>query len=184
MNRDIIERSASYKLLSEFLWIPKETIKNSFKKYKKNIKDPFDVAQYIDRRIENRAGVYVIECTKTGKKYIWESWNIWKRRADHRSSLQKGKHITIKMQEDYNIYWLDSFKYFIYKIENDRITRLEEEDRLISSYWWENVYNWSAMYATEWIVKNKDITCVILKYPEEVRMFLEGLSNKEEPIIS
>lgn len=47
-------------------------------------------------------GIYKITNTKNGKVYIGQTNNIDKRKEQHFSALDKGKHENKSMQADYN----------------------------------------------------------------------------------
>lgn len=58
-----------------------------------------------------KAGVYSIYCKPTKKYYIGSSKNIKLRLKQHRDMLCNGTHHSIKLQNDYDKYGIDSFEF-------------------------------------------------------------------------
>lgn len=63
--------------------------------------------------MENKKGIYCIECIIDKKKYIGSSINVYKRRNRHFSELKNNKHKNIKLQRSYNKYGKDAFIFYI-----------------------------------------------------------------------
>lgn len=100
------------------------------------------------------SGVYKIENIKNNKVYIGESFNIEERWKVHINDLNKGKHHSRKLQEDWNEYGKDCFKFDILEsidvksickythYELQECILLIEENRYISKFnACENGYN-------------------------------------------
>ena len=62
---------------------------------------------------EKIIGIYCIENTINGKKYIGLSRNIKQRWNEHRSKLRRGKHKNIYLQRAWKNYGEDAFKFYI-----------------------------------------------------------------------
>lgn len=103
---------------------------------------------------DGTSGVYKIENIKNDKVYIGESFNIEERWKIHINDLNKGKHHSRKLQDDWNEYGKDYFKFDILKAidvksicehthyELQECVLLIEEDRYIRSFnACENGYN-------------------------------------------
>ncbi len=60
-------------------------------------------------------GVYQIVCLENNKKYIGMSKDIHKRWQTHLRELKNRKHHSLALQEDYNKYGKDAFKFNIIK---------------------------------------------------------------------
>ena len=58
-------------------------------------------------------GIYCIENTVTIKRYIGQSVDIYRRWRNHKSNLLNKKHQNYMLQEDYDLYGLESFKFYI-----------------------------------------------------------------------
>ena len=68
-------------------------------------------------------GVYKITNIINGKVYIGESMNIEGRWNEHRDDLKSGNHHSYKLQEDYNTYGEDNFKFEV--LEEIDVNNLE-----------------------------------------------------------
>jgi group I intron endonuclease len=60
---------------------------------------------------ENRAGIYKITCSASGKFYIGSAAKLIFRRRSHISSLKKGNHNNSKLQRAWNKYGPDCFSF-------------------------------------------------------------------------
>lgn len=61
------------------------------------------------------SGIYCIENTVTGKKYIGSSKNIFKRLKDHMYKLKKNVHPNKHLQSSFNKYNIENFSYKIFR---------------------------------------------------------------------
>ncbi len=94
-------------------------------------------------------GVYLIENSVTGRKYVGSSSNINRRIKTHKQHLQKGCHNNRKLQKDHDIHGIESFKFIILEkdVAHDLLTAYEK-------YW---------IYKHDAIVKYKGYN---IKFPE------------------
>lgn len=78
--------------------------------------------------------VYRIINSKNGRYYIGSSLDYKKRKRDHFNLLKGGNHHNKPMQEDYNIYGAESFKFEVLKLFNgiDRNALFDIEQEFIS----------------------------------------------------
>lgn len=82
---------------------------------------------------EKSVGIYCIENTTNGKKYIGLSRNIERRWNEHRSELRRGKHCNIYLQRAWNNYGEDTFKFYIIEL-CDSNALSEREEYYIQKY--------------------------------------------------
>lgn len=76
---------------------------------------------------EKNVGIYCIENTTNGKKYIGLSRNIEQRWNEHRSKLRRGKHNNIYLQRAWNNDGEDVFKFYIIETcDSDKLSEREE----------------------------------------------------------
>lgn len=76
---------------------------------------------------EVRSGIYCIENTVSNKKYIGQSVNIEDRWRRHITELRNGKHHNSHLQNTWNKYGENSFKFYI--LEYCDIDELDEKER-------------------------------------------------------
>jgi group I intron endonuclease len=87
-----------------------------------------------------KSGIYEIENTKTGKKYIGQSKNIEKRIRTHKSDLRNGTHINKEMQFEYMLEKNDNlFKFKILELLSVEKLNEKEKEYILKSK--ENCYN-------------------------------------------
>ncbi len=79
--------------------------------------------------MERISGIYKITCVPTGKVYIGQSNNIYKRWTDHRLELRKNQHVNNYLQRAWNKYGEVQFEFEIIKKCN-----IDEMDK------WEQYY--------------------------------------------
>lgn len=65
-------------------------------------------------------GIYCIENTCNGKRYIGKSVDIEKRISQHKYSLKKNKHHNQYLQNSYDKYGKGAFKYYVLEVVEDR----------------------------------------------------------------
>lgn len=61
-------------------------------------------------------GIYCIENTVNGKKYIGLSRDINRRWLEHRSELNRGDHVNVYLQSSWNNHGEDAFKFYIVEL--------------------------------------------------------------------
>lgn len=73
-------------------------------------------------------GVYLIENSVTGRKYVGSSSNVDRRIKTHKQHLEKGCHNNRKLQKDHDLYGMDSFKFVILEkdVAHDLLTAYEK----------------------------------------------------------
>ena len=73
-------------------------------------------------------GVYLIENSVTGRKYVGSSSNIDRRIKTHKQHLEKGCHNNRKLQKDHDIHGIDSFNFIILEkdVAHDLLTAYEK----------------------------------------------------------
>lgn len=108
-------------------------------------------------------GVYLIENSVTGRKYVGSSSNIDRRIKTHKQHLQKGCHNNRKLQKDHDMYGIESFKFIILEkdVAHDLLTAYEK-------YW---------IYKHDAIVKYKGYN---IKFPECTYAQLKYIYNVKE----
>lgn len=86
---------------------------------------------FIDsKKYKNSIGIYCIENTINGKKYIGQTREGFLRRYWHHNwCLANCSHFNKSLQEDWNIYGSDNFRYYVVYIlqDGDNIDALEEK---------------------------------------------------------
>lgn len=75
---------------------------------------------------EKISGVYKIENIINGKLYIGSSINIYKRWGEHKRLLRINKHHSYKLQNAWNKYGKNNFKFEIIKVFNGKIDELRK----------------------------------------------------------
>ena len=108
-------------------------------------------------------GVYLIENSVTGRKYVGSSSNIDRRIKTHKQHLQKGCHNNRKLQKDHDIHGIESFKFIILEkdVAHDLLTAYEK-------YW---------IYKHDAIVRYKGYN---IKFPECTHAQLKYIYNTKE----
>ena len=94
-------------------------------------------------RREIISGIYCIENVLDNKKYVGQSENIYKRWSEHRRMLNKNCHINTYLQNSWNKYGKENFKFTV--LESCEIFKMEEKEiywvRELFSHISENGYN-------------------------------------------
>lgn len=108
-------------------------------------------------------GVYLIENSVTRRKYVGSSSNIDRRIKTHKQHLQKGCHNNRKLQKDYDMHGIESFKFIILEkdVAHDLLTAYEK-------YW---------IYKHDAIVRYKGYN---IKFPECTHAQLKYIYNMKE----
>lgn len=73
----------------------------------------------------NVSGIYKIECLQNNKVYIGQSHNIYVRWLVHKSKLKTNSHSNFLLQQDYNKYGENNFKFSILEIADNNLIDLE-----------------------------------------------------------
>jgi group I intron endonuclease len=73
------------------------------------------------------SGVYKITCLKNGMIYIGSSKNIRSRLSSHKYNLKNNSHHNHYLQEDFNLYGINNFKFEILETCNDEYLELEQK---------------------------------------------------------
>lgn len=81
----------------------------------------------------NQIGIYSITCTKNGRRYIGQSRVLNKRKWQHFNELDHNKHHNKYLQNTYNKYKKENFKFEV--IENCEIEKLNEREAYWISYY-------------------------------------------------
>lgn len=75
-----------------------------------------------------QSGIYSIIHISSGKRYIGQAVNIYRRFNTHRSELNSGKHHSILLQRAWNKYGKDAFKFELLEYVTD-VSKLEEREQ-------------------------------------------------------
>lgn len=78
-------------------------------------------------------GIYCIENTINGKKYIGSSIHVYKRRNRHFSQLKNNKHKNTKLQMSYNKHGKDVFIFHVLEFVDDKTKLIEREQYYINN---------------------------------------------------
>jgi hypothetical protein len=70
----------------------------------------------IDTQLKTLVGIYCIENTVNGKKYIGSSTNIYQRGLKHRSQLRSISHPNKKLQNSYNKHEEKNFIFYVVEL--------------------------------------------------------------------
>ena len=173
MNRENILKSGSYEAIAKVAWTSKWHVKNSFNRRWLDINNSEHISLFLEERSLRVPWIYIIENKRTWKKYVWQSENILLRHKNHMSLLRNWKHNIKEMQEDFDLFWEDSFSIFILEKVCDDNERIKKEDAAIDSYNYDLLYNRQSnkrnmvLYAKLSKLKNK--------YFWEIMGFLESL---------
>lgn len=91
---------------------------------------PNEIIQNKTELILRSPGIYMVLCITSGKAYVGQSKNLYKRLQAHKNDLKANRHRNIHLQRSYNKYGKESLSYFI--LENCQENLTERE-----SYWLE-----------------------------------------------
>lgn len=144
MNKENIIRSANYSLVAKYLWISPTTVKNYFnapRVIKKSIDNPKDLRDFIDKYEFSSMWIYCIENVKNWKKYIGKSVNMYDRKRRHFYELRKKNHDCRLLQDDFDIFWEESFDFRILEKVSDDSILDEIEKRYMLRYSIDVLYN-------------------------------------------
>jgi group I intron endonuclease len=70
--------------------------------------------------METKSGIYCIENTVNGKKYIGSSIDMFKRKNRHFSELRNNKHKNSKLQNSFNKHGFEFFIFYVLEFINDK----------------------------------------------------------------
>jgi len=77
--------------------------------------------------IKNKSGIYCIENLKNGKKYIGQSIDLERRKYEHFSSLKGNHHSNIHLQNAFNKYGENNFKFrVLLYCKSSELTKYEQ----------------------------------------------------------
>ena len=116
-------------------------------------------------------GVYCIENTKDGKKYVGSSQEIKKRKSRHFSELRNNKHKNKKLQNAYNKHGSDCFIFYIIEEIEDVNLLIEREQYYLDDL--KPFYNINIIANSSLGVKRSD------EMKEKVRQANLGLKHPE-----
>lgn len=69
---------------------------------------------------EDKIGIYAIENLVTGRDYIGMTTTSFAQRwSEHKFSLQRGEHVNLALQDDWDLYGEASFEFYIVEIVQD-----------------------------------------------------------------
>ena len=81
-----------------------------------------------------KSGIYKITNLKNGKFYIGSSKDIERRWWEHKNELNKNSHINKKLQNSWNFYGKDNFKFEIIEELKDKKLLLEREQYYLDTF--------------------------------------------------
>jgi group I intron endonuclease len=81
-----------------------------------------------------KSGIYKITNLKNGKFYIGSSKDIERRWWEHKNELNKNSHINKKLQNSWNFYGKDNFKFEIIEELKDKNLLLEREQYYLDTF--------------------------------------------------
>ena len=91
-------------------------------------------------------GIYIIENLITGKIYVGKSKNINSRLKQHKRALNKNYHVNAVLQNDWNEYGENNFKFDILKYTDDNKKLLYYESYYADKYICKGLYNVGKLY--------------------------------------
>lgn len=86
------------------------------------------------------SGIYEIVNIDTGKKYIGSSVDLKRRLHEHEYRLKNGKHRNEHLQNAWNKYGADSFKFNVLEVCDKDIIRIREKE-YFQKHNWDDLYN-------------------------------------------
>jgi len=124
--------------------------------------------------MEKVSGIYMIKNLVTGRVYVGSSVNMESRWSIHKHSLKHRKHHNSYLQNSYNKYGKEAFKFSI--IEECTKDKLEEREQ----YWYEFFKANSKVYN----VRNDVRTCRGVKHSKEFKKKISNIqkNRKREPL--
>ena len=78
-------------------------------------------------RAKQTPAIYKITCLKNGRSYIGSSVAPKSRQTEHWSDLKQGRHKTLGLQEDYNLYGREAFTFAILQEASESDLRAIEQ---------------------------------------------------------
>lgn len=122
------------------------------------------------------SGIYKIENKLNGKVYIGQSMNIEQRWKTHLNSLRRNKHQNYSLQEDYNTFTEDAFKFSVIKKSESKKELYIYESYYVDLYKGLNreLYNIKNLYSYNDIMEiennidsyQEDLKRVLMSIPE------------------
>lgn len=175
MNKENIIRSANYELVAKYLSIDPSQVKNYFNYAgwkKRNIENPVDLGNFIDKYELTGPGIYCIENTKNWRKYIGQTTILLNRKKSHFQLLHNKKHFNRGLQEDYNIFWKENFIFIVLEKLKSNDLLLELERKYISYYGENVVYNTLSIFNRD----NYSFFAKCLERKADIEKFLASTS--------
>lgn len=77
------------------------------------------------------SGIYALECTPTGEKYVGSAINIARRWERHRYELKKQRHHSWKLQRAWNKHGAESFRFIVLEEVPERASLISVEQQYI-----------------------------------------------------
>lgn len=117
-----------------------------------------------------KAGIYKIQNNVTGKVYIGCSYNIEKRWKSHLYMLRKGTHHSTKLQNSWDMYGEESFKFEILEevaLSTDKQVLFELEEDLIDEYdsffggYNCRISSAGVVYEADWLLEFKELSAKV-----------------------
>lgn len=93
------------------------------------------------------SGIYQIKNIVNGKRYIGQAFDVRVRWNNHKSTLFRGVHSNTHLQNSYNKYGIDSFKFTVLEYVgcSDSIDDLKEKLKVREQYYMDK-YDWDSLY--------------------------------------
>lgn len=124
---------------------------------------------------KSKSGIYKIHCSGNNRDYIGSAVNHIQRWHSHRSMLRNNKHNNRHLQNAYNKYGKDSFKYSLIE-ECDEKLLVEREQWWIDSYDFEELMNSSPTATTSTGFEHSEETIELIR-EKAIKRGEEGVAH-------